>query len=471
MKRLVLVLVLAALALAGTLGYASSRREQAYHRLIEQGDAALAQGESVAAAEAFTVAIALKPGSMLGYLKRGEAYRQYGDLETALKDLRTASGLDPAATRPLELLGDVEHALRRYDRAAERFEKYLRIDDQSPRILYKLALARYHAGSTEGAVEALRGALGLDARFAQAHYLMGLCFESLGKPDQARRSLQRAVELSPALLDAREELAELYRRTSRADERLSELEALQALDAGSAARHVTLALAHADVGQFDRAVTILGRAVARFPTHSYSYVALGRVWLDAWQVRGDDVALRKALEALERAAASEGSSEALMLLGRALLLSDQAERAATVLLDAVARKPLDPLAFYYLADAAERIGNVTVARNALVDFHALEGDSADARRRSRLFERIATLSAGMNDPAAAVTWFGRAAAADPANADAAFLVRFADAQWKTGDPAGARETLTKALALEPDHRTARSLLRRLARREKGEGRR
>ena len=101
MKRLVLVLVLAALALAGTLGYASSRREQAYHRLIEQGDAALAQGESVAAAEAFTVAIALKPGSMLGYLKRGEAYRQYGDLETALKDLRTASGLDPAATRPL----------------------------------------------------------------------------------------------------------------------------------------------------------------------------------------------------------------------------------------------------------------------------------------------------------------------------------------------------------------------------------
>ena len=461
MKRVILVVALAALALAGTLGYASSRREQAYHQLIEQGDAALAQGESFAAVEAFTLAIALKPGSMLGYLKRGEAYRQYGELETALKDLRRASGLDPAATRPLELLGDVEHALRRYDRAAERFETYLRIDDQSPRILYRLALSRYHAGNAQGAIEALRSALALDARFAQAHYLMGLCFEALEKPDQARRSLHRAVELSPALLDAREELAELHRRTSRGEERLSELEALQALDPGSAARHVTLALAHAEIGQFDRAVTILGRAVARFPAHPYSYVALGRVWLDAWQARGDDVALQKALEALERAAASDGSSEALMLLGRALLLSNQPERAASALIDATAKKPLDPLAFYYLADAAERIGNVPVARNALLDYHALEGAPADLRRRARLFERIATLSAGMNDPAAAVTWFGRAAATDPASVDAAFLVRFADAQWKTGDAAGAREGLTKALGLEPDHRAARSLLRRL----------
>jgi tetratricopeptide (TPR) repeat protein len=461
MKRFVLVVVLTALALAATLGYASSRREQAYHRLIEQGDAALVQGESFAAVEAFTVAIALKPGSMLGYLKRGEAYRQYGELETALKDLHTASGLDPAATRPLELLGDVEHALRRYDRAAKRFEKYLQIDDQSPRILYKLALSKYHDGDAEGAIDALRTALTLDAHFAQAHYLMGLCFESLDKSDQARRSLQRAVELSPALLDARAQLADLHRRASRSDERLSELEALQALDPGSPSRHVTLAMAHAEIGQFDRAVTILGRAVARFPAHPYSYVALGRVWLDAWQVRGDDIALQKAVEALERAATSEGSSEALMLLGRALLLSNQAARAATVLLDATDRKPLDPLAFYYLADAAERIGNVPVARNALLDYHALEGDPADPRRRSRLFERIGRLSAAMDDSATAVTWFGRAAAADPGQVDAAFLVRFADAQWKTGDPAGARDSLTKALALEPGHRGARALLRRL----------
>ena len=86
---------------------------------------------------------------MLGYLKRGEAYRQYGELETALKDLRTASRLDPSATRPLELLGDVEQSLGRYDRATTRYEQYIRIDDRSPRVLYKLALSQASRGERQ----------------------------------------------------------------------------------------------------------------------------------------------------------------------------------------------------------------------------------------------------------------------------------------------------------------------------------
>jgi tetratricopeptide (TPR) repeat protein len=450
-------------ALAGILGYAGNRREQTYRGLIEQGDAALAQGESFAAVEAFTVAVALKPASMLGYLKRGEAYRQYGELETALKDLRTASQLDPSATRPLEMLGDVHHALRQYDRAAIRFEQYVRIDDQSPRVLYKLALSKYHDGKPVDAIEALRAAIAIDERFAQAHYLMGLCFAFTKKPAQARASLHRAVELSPTLFAAREELAALHRRTSRTDDRLSELEALQALDPGSPSRHVTLGLAHADAGQFDRAVLILGRAAERFPTHPYTYVALGRVWLEVSQARGDAVALQKAVEALERAADTDGSSEALMLLGRALLLSDEPERAASVLVEGTTKKPLDPLAFYYLADAAERIGNVPVARGALLDFHALEGDPVDHRRRARLCERIANLSARMSEPAAAVIWFQRAAEADPQAVDASFLALLAEAQWRAGDSSGARESVTKALEKEPLHRGARALSRRIPR--------
>lgn len=464
MKRFILILLLSALGLAGVLGYASSRREQAYRGLIEQGDAALAHGESVAAVEAFTVAIAIKPGSMLGYLKRGEAYRQYGELETAVKDLRTASQLDPSATRPLELLGDVEHALRRYDRAAGRFEEYVRIDDRSPRVLYKLALAKYHAGNAAGAVEALRGAIKINERFAEAHYLMGLCLESLKKPGEARASLQRAVAFSPALLDAQEELADLHHRNARSEQRLSQLEALLALDPDSPSRQVTLGLAHADAGQFDRAILVLGRAVERFPTYPFAYVALGRVWLDVSQARGDAVALRKALEALERGAAAEGSSEALMLLGKALLSAEQPERAATVLLEATSKIPLDPLAFSYLADAAERIGNVPVARGALLDYHALEGDPHDVRRRVRLFQRIGDLSVRMGEPATAVTWFQRAATADPAGAEAGLLVRLADAQSRAGDQLAARETVAKALDKEPTNRAALALLRRIPRR-------
>jgi tetratricopeptide (TPR) repeat protein len=459
-KRLILALALGVLALAAILGYASNRREQTYRSLIEQGDTALTQGENLAAVEAFTVAIALKPGSMLGYLKRGEAYRQSGELETALKDLRTASQLDPSATRPLELLGDVEHALERYDRAIARYTQYVRIDDRSPKVLYKLGVAHYHAGNTNDAVAALRAALKINDKLAHAHYLLGLCLQSQRKPDQARASLHRAIDLVPTLFSAREALAELHHRASRGDDRIFQLESLRLLDP-TPARYVSLGLAHADAGQFDRAVVVLSRTAETFPTYTYTYVALGRVWLEAWQARRDPVALQKAIEALERAAGTEDSSEALTLLGRALLLADQPERAAAALTDAVSKKPTDPVAFAYLADAAERTGHLSAALGALLDYQALEGDPKDPRRRAQFFYRIADLSLRTGSPPQAVEWFERATAADAGVTDAVFLVRFAEAQSQAGDVAGARENLQRALALDPGNRAARVLLRRL----------
>ena len=66
-------------------------------------------------------------------------------LQAAERDLRRAWRLDPTATRPLEELGDVHFELRNYARAADRYADYIAIDDRSPRLLYKLALARYRA--------------------------------------------------------------------------------------------------------------------------------------------------------------------------------------------------------------------------------------------------------------------------------------------------------------------------------------
>ena len=147
MKRLLLVLLLLAGSLAAAYGFFETRRERNYRRLIDKGEVALAAGNTSAAIEAFSGAVALKSDSMLGYLRRGEAYRRRRELDDALRDLLQASELDPTAPRPLELLGDVNASLLRYDRAAARYQAYLAIDDQSPRVLYKLGLVRYRAGA------------------------------------------------------------------------------------------------------------------------------------------------------------------------------------------------------------------------------------------------------------------------------------------------------------------------------------
>ena len=71
-----------------------------------------------------------------------------------------------------------------------------------------------------------------------------------------------------------------------------------------------------------------------------------------------------------------------MLFGRALLLASAAEPAERMLLQATEKLPADPLAFYYLADAAERRAHFTVARQALLDYMALAGEDPDPRRRA-----------------------------------------------------------------------------------------
>ena len=446
-----------------------------FRLLVERGDAALARDDTFAAVESFSGAIALKDDSMLGYLKRGEAYRRRHQLDSgvkdapqvpkldpaadaAMRDLRRAAELDPLAPRPLELLGDLNYALLRYDRAIDEYQRYIALDDRSPRVLYKLALAQYSARRPRPAVAALQKAIAIDDRFAEAYYLLGLCYRDLQRRDDSLRALTTSVKLAPAMVHAREELADLYGRLGRVDARLAQLEALLAIDPDPS-RQVALGLAYARAGQFDRAVTTLGRAAERYPDHAYTYVALGRVWLEKAQPHPDRVDLSKALGALQEAVGNDDSSEALTLFGRALLLSQNVEEAEAVLQQASEKLPVDPLAFYYLADAAERRGHYDVAERALLGYHALQGDDRDPRRRGAMAARIGDLAARSGDPAAAAAWYHQAI--DAAGAEIDLLQRAAEAEFASGAFDAARATIQKILDDDPENRAARALLRRI----------
>jgi tetratricopeptide (TPR) repeat protein len=460
MKRVLAGVFLLGLSAAGVYGYTLSERERTYRQRIADGDAALAGDNTSAAIEAFSGAIALKDDSMIGYLKRGQTYRRRGEFGVAIRDLRRASEIDPAATRPLEELGDAYLAdtPHRYGSAAERFQDYVKLDNRAPRVLYKLGFARYNDRRLVEAIDALQRAIALDDRFAEAYYLLGLCQRDAQHPEAARLALERSIDLEPALLHAREELADLYGAQRKTDSRLEQLLKLTAFDPGPS-REIALGLAYARAGESDRAIVTLGRAAERYPDHPYAYVALGRVWLEIAQARNDRVALSKAIEALEGAVGSDNSSEALTLFGRALLMTRDEETAARMLQDATQKRPVDPLSFFYLSDAAERLGHYDEARKALLDYEVLRGDEADPRRRSAHATRLGDLSLKVNDPAAAAIYFLRAAG----DADPVLLARAADAQLRAGDREAALATATKALEKDPKNALALTIERRALR--------
>jgi tetratricopeptide (TPR) repeat protein len=460
-KLIAACVVVVGLIAAALLADQAVERDREYLRFIAEGDQALTRGQAFVAIEAYSGAIALKRASMLAYLKRGEAHRRRGDtpemLAAALRDLRTAAELDPGSTRTLEKLGDVNVQLRRFGNAVESYEAYIRLDDQSPTIFYKLATAARGDGRLTRAVSALQQAIKLNPNFHEAHYVLGLCLKDREQIAEARNAFERAITIAPAFIPAREELADIYRLQDRTRDELEQLEALFALDPAKAERLIAVGLAHMRAGNRERAIVTLSRAAELFPETPGVLAAVGQVWLDAAEEGGDPSDLRKALEALGPVAtATNASSETLGHYGRALMLANQPARAEMVLRQAAQRFPTDPEVLPYLANVSQRLGHLDEARQALVRYSVLVDED---REQAVHAIRIADISMQLNDPGAAVAWYQKSQALGAT--DSGVLVRLAEAQLKAGQIENARVTVQRTLERDPQNAAARNLSRRV----------
>lgn len=460
MKRLILVfVVLALMAAAGALAYQAAARDRDYRALVAAGDVALRDEQTFGAIEAYSGAIALRADSMLAHLRRGETYQRRGDrgdLDQAARDFRAAAALDPSATRPLEELGDVLYQRRRYDQAVDAYSRYLKVDDRSARVSYKLALAHYSSGNLDAAVSALGQTLRLDDRMANGHYLLGMCLRDGHRGPEAIRAFERASILSPGLIAAREELADLYRSAGRHADEVEQLQIVAGLDRDRIERQVAVGLAQARAGHAELAVLTLGQALERSPDQPLIFGALGQVWLDIAQARGDAVALSKALEALGRTAFDPSATSAMLTLyGRALLRNDQVDLAERTLQQAAGKYPLEPAALLWLAAAAERLNHLEAARRALIDYNALVDNDGETVERA---SRIANLSLRLHDPRTAAEWLRRASREAPA--DVHVMAALAEAELRAGDPQAARETIARGLEKDANNPTLVALARR-----------
>lgn len=454
------VVVVAVAGIAGALAFGALANEREFDRLIADGDAAVVAERPFQAIEAYSGAIALKPDSMLAHFKRGSVYQAQHELEAAMRDFRTAAGIDPSSLRALESLGDVNVALGRHDRAIERYETFVGLDDRNPRVLYKLGLARYRARRARDATAVLKQALAIDPGMGEAHYVLGLAQRDLDQGPAARKSLEEAARRSPASqTSAREALADVYLEDGDYTKAINQLEALAALEPGSADRMVAVGLAQARAGRGDAAVVTLGRAVERFPDAPQVYAALGHVWLTEAERRDDRVALNKAIEALQHAAGrSEATSQTYAELGRAWMLAGDRAAAERALRQSVATLPLMPDAYLRLAEITGRDGRIQDARDALLKYATLVGDE---KPMASVATQIADYSVRLGEPALAVRWLDRAI--DEAGPSAALQVKLADAALRAGDVARAHQVIDEGLAAEPDNHQLEQLKRRLPR--------
>jgi tetratricopeptide (TPR) repeat protein len=447
-KRILALVAVGGLGVAGVALVQHVDRSRQYQHLLATGERALQAGNSYAAVEAFSGALALRPDSMAAYYQRGEAYRVQRHDDEAIRDLREALRLAPDATQPRIALGQIYDARGDYLRAADWYSQAAdRLKDEDPALLYALALARYRAGEPAEAIDPLERAIARNGSVGEAHYLLGVVYRDTNNPRAAEAALEQAVRVAPLLIPAHEELADLYRSEGQFVDEMAQLQALATLDQRRA-RQIAIAVAQSDRGQFDAALDTLSEVAAARPDDSRVALAEGRIYLARAERTLDHAAAVHALDALGKALAGTARrSEGLALFGRALFLSGDPAAAERMLREAVATSPVDPEAFAYLADASERLSHDLEARNALLSLDALQGDTVPASARLATVRRIGALSLRARDPKLALRYLTDAV--QGGDEDAPTLGLLAQARWQTGDTRGAVDALSRALALEP----------------------
>ena len=413
-KRVLGTCLLVVVVVAGLYGYVVTRQESRYLDLIEEGDAALARDDSVAAIEAFSGAIAIKPDSMAGHLKRGEAYRRRKEFDSALRDLRRAADLDPLAPHPR----------RDSRRRPGRHGPLLRSGGALSRV------PRARRSRSAGAVQARARAAGNGAtgcsgsvsaacarRSTIASRRRITCSGSVCTSCSARAEaiapLDRALSLNPGLLHAREELAAVYGRLNRRDQQNRQLELARRARSTRVARSGARARLRARRPGRSRLLRL--RTVGRnFPDDKQAQATIGRLWLERLETGGDAELEERAAGARSRRRRRSHQRGADALRPRADRSGLPGPRAGRRLRRrrTGSRSIRSPSTTWRMSPNAAASH---ASRNArCIDYAALEG-LASPRLTAGVLARIAEAHLKAGNLAAAKQALDRALKKDPAN--------------------------------------------------------
>ena len=120
------------------------------------------------------------------------------DYDAALKTTERLLELDAADARGLSVRYNTFIALGRNDEAKTMLEALQRAaPDAVAEAYFERGAALFDDGRIDQAIPALEQALEADPDLPRGHYTLGLCYMNRGRNEEARRHLERFVELAP----------------------------------------------------------------------------------------------------------------------------------------------------------------------------------------------------------------------------------------------------------------------------------
>jgi len=172
--------------------------------------------------------------------------------------------------------------LNRRDWARPELEKLVVSSPEKPLYLYWLARLDYDAQSYITAIERLHEVIEIDPKMMRAYDILGLCYEYLGKSDEASKSYNQAVDLNRMQLKPSPwplvDLAVSLIGVNRLEDARKSLDEALRYDAKLPQAQYQLGRVLEMQGSFDAAFQALIRASDLDPEYPEPHLALGRLY-------------------------------------------------------------------------------------------------------------------------------------------------------------------------------------------------
>lgn len=213
---------------------------------------------------AYRQAAKLEPGNEEFQLDYATELAQHWNPAEALKAFAAGVKTFPNSGRMWMAMGGCYYLVGKYDEAAKALLQASRLVPESPGVYALLGLAYDAAGPLQKTIEEkFRVYIGTHPDDATARYFFGkiLLAQSQGNArgtlDEAQKELGKAIELNPALVQARIELATLLRRQGDFRAAQTELEAAVKIDPASSEADYQLMYVYRKLGQPQKATAAL----------------------------------------------------------------------------------------------------------------------------------------------------------------------------------------------------------------------
>ena len=451
------------------------------------GDAYYQQENHEQARTSYQRTIELDPGLERYFFNQGKSAFDAEQFDLALEPFSKFLLIYPADIETTYLLGRSHEALGNTENAQRLYARTLELDPNHTDVLMRSARIYRDQNDPQSALTMLTKLIGIEPTNVDAHYLSGKLYIELGHSEEALDAFLETIHLDVNRLDAHYQIVALYEQQGDIDNIIKRYETIIRLDSSTADPFLRLGALYLRQGDKDSVVRVYEPGLEIEPDHPQAQYNLGIIFEERDEIQ-------KAIKHFELANRyDDGNFDwhfryARLLDRHAETLEDYHTYAATAVEEYTKTIDLkDDYASAYLYRGLitrryKQIGDTLYRYGQIVeDFKraiALEPNNSDAhyylgmtyvdldqreeakeillktlqfkKQYKAVYLQLGLIAEGEGDHAKAITHFEKELEIDPESVRAYQRLGDLYSNYST-DFGRAKETLEKALALQPNH--------------------